>query len=381
LFGTPAQPTENIGGIALGSVSPDSNVIKANRKFIAVPWKLTGTLAVIDASAKGALPEEIPLISQEDGINEFSFNPFLDNMIATASQDGSIKLWNVPDGGLASDNTTPIANLVGHSKRLMFVDWHPLVNNVLVSATSDEVKLWDVEAGQPHVELPKVHKGQVTSVTWNYDGSLLATAAKDKALRVFDPRGGSVVAEGAAHGGVKGWRAVWLGAKDRILSVGFTKTAEREISIWDARNLGKSLSTLKLDASPAAPMPFYDADISVLYLASKGEGVIKLYEITENDALAPLTDFKSPQPAAGMAVLPKVGGVDVMKCEVARFLKLTAQGQIIRIRFEVPRSNLAIFHDDIYPDTFDGRPTSEASAWFGGETNPPHLTSMKPANV
>jgi WD40 repeat protein len=381
LFGTPAQPTDNIGGIALGSVSPDSNVIKANRKFIAVPWKLTGTLAVIDASVKGALPEEIPLICQEDGINEFSFNPFLDNMIATASQDGSIKLWNVPDGGLTIDNTTPIANLVGHSKRLMFVDWHPLANNVLVSATSDEVKLWDVEAGQPNVELPKVHKGQVTSVTWNYDGSLLATAAKDKALRVFDPRGASVVAEGAAHGGVKGWRAVWLGARDRILSVGFTKTAEREISIWDARNLGKSLSTLKLDASPAAPMPFYDPDISVLYLASKGEGVIKLYEIADNDALSALTDFKSPQPAAGMAVLPKVGGVDVMKCEVARFLKLTAQGQIIRIRFEVPRSNLAIFHDDIYPDTFDGRPTGEARAWFAGETNPPHLTSMKPANV
>lgn len=63
----------------------------------------------------------------------------------------------------------------------------------------------------------------MTSVTWNYDGSLAATAAKDKALRVFDPRGGAVVAEGTAHQGAKGWRAVWLGARDRILSVGFTK--------------------------------------------------------------------------------------------------------------------------------------------------------------
>jgi len=378
LLGTPAQATENLGGIALGSVSPDSNVIKTNRKFIAVPWKHTGTLAIIDAATKGALPEEIPLIVQEDGINEFNFNPFHDNLIATASQDGSVKLWDIPEGGLRGDLSHPVANLVGHSKRLMYVDWHPLASNVLVSATTDEVKLWDVEAGQVNVEFPKVHKGQVTSVTWSYDGALAATAAKDKALRVFDPRGGAVVAEQAvAHAGAKGWRAVWLGAKDRILSAGFTKTAEREISIWDVRNLAKSLSTTKLDASPAAPMPFYDPDNAVVYFASKGEGAIKLYEISDTDALVFLSDFKSPQPAAGMAMLPKIG-VDVMKCEVARFLKLTAQGQVVRIRFEVPRSNLQLYHEDLFPDTFDGRPTGAAPAWFAGETNPPRLTSLAP---
>jgi len=365
----------------LGSVSPDSNVIKANKKFIAVPWKLTGTLAVIDAATKGALPEEIPLIVQDDGINEFNFNPFLDNLIATACQDGSVRLWNVPDGGLTNDLAAPVASLAGHSKRVVYVDWHPLANNVLVSATADEVKLWDVEAGKVAVELPKVHKGQVTSVTWSYDGSLAATAAKDKSLRVFDPRGAAVVAEGVAHGGAKGWRALWLGARERILSVGYTKSAEREISIWDVRNLGKSVSSLKLDASPAAPMPFYDPDIAVLYLASKGEGAIKLYEVADNDALVYLSDFKSAQPAAGTAILPKAGVVDVMKCEVARFLKLTAQGSIIRIRFEVPRSNLALFHDDIFPDTFNGQPTSDPGAWFAGETNPPRLTSLRPPNL
>jgi len=364
----------------LGSISPDSNIIKANSKFIAVPWKLTGSLAVVDAATKGALPEEIPLIMQDDGINEFNFNPFNDNILATASQDGSVKLWSVPDGGLTTNTTDPVATLVGHNKRLMYVDWHPLAANVLVSATSDEVKLWDVEAGQVSAELPKVHKGQVTSVTWSYDGGLCATAAKDKALRVFDPRGGAVVAEGTAHGGAKGWRAIWLGARDRILSTGYTKTAEREVSIWDVRNLGKALHNTKLDSSPAAPMPFYDPDISVLYLTSKGEGAIKLYEVSDSDALVYLSDFKSPQPAAGMALLPKVG-VDVMKCEVARFLKLTAQGQVVRIRFEVPRQNMSLFHEDIFPDTFDLKPTGEAPAWFAGETNPPHRISLRPPNM
>jgi hypothetical protein len=40
LNGVAAQPTECIGGINAGAVSPDSNVIKSNTKFIAVPWKV-----------------------------------------------------------------------------------------------------------------------------------------------------------------------------------------------------------------------------------------------------------------------------------------------------------------------------------------------------
>lgn len=40
LNGTAAQPTECIGGISVGAVSPDSNVIKSNATWIAVPWKV-----------------------------------------------------------------------------------------------------------------------------------------------------------------------------------------------------------------------------------------------------------------------------------------------------------------------------------------------------
>lgn len=47
-------------------------------------------------------------------------------------------------------------------------------------------------------------------------------------------------------------------------------------------------------------MPFFDPDNSVVYLGAKGEGAIKLYELTDNDSLVYLSDFKSAQPAAGM---------------------------------------------------------------------------------
>eukprot|EP00026_Physarum_polycephalum_P002569 Phypoly_transcript_02576.p2 GENE.Phypoly_transcript_02576~~Phypoly_transcript_02576.p2 ORF type:complete len:389 (+),score=74.22 Phypoly_transcript_02576:1524-2690(+) len=376
LNGVAAQPTECIGGINAGAVSPDSNVIKSNTKFIAVPWKVPGAIGVVSTTTKGTIPEEIPLITQEEAINEINFNPFNDHIIAAASADGAARLYTIPDEGLTKDITTPTATLSGHSKRLMYVDWHPLVNNVLLTATNDEVKLWDVSSQSVATEFPKVYKGQVTSVSWNYDGSVCATASKDKALRIVDPRANSIAAEVAAHTGAKGWRAVWCGKSERIATVGFTKGAERELALWDPRSLAKALNVTKLDVSPAAPLPFFDVDTNVLYLGSKGEGSIKLYEVTESGFVY-LSDYKSNAPAAGMSMQPKVI-VDVMKCEVARFYKLTAAGQVIPLRFEVPRANLNLFHDDLFPDTFDGQPVSEAAAWFSGENRAPGLRRMQP---
>lgn len=376
LNGVAAQPTECIGGIASGAVSPDSNVIKSNATFIAVPWKIPGAIGVISTTTKGTIPEEIPLITQEDPINDINFSPFNDYIIAAASNDGAARIYTIPDDGVTREITTPTATLAGHSKRLMYVDWHPLALNVLVTATADEVKLWDVGAQRVAVEFPKVYKGQVTSVSWNYDGSVCATASKDKFLRVIDPRGGAVAAEVAAHTGAKGWRAVWCGKNDKIATVGFTKGAERELALWDPRSLGKAVNITKLDVSPASPLPFYDPDTGVLYLASKGEGAIKLYEVTESGFVY-LSDYKSNTPASGMSMQPK-SIVDVMKTEVARFYKLTAAGQVIPLRFDVPRANLNLFHEDLFPDTFDGQPTVDASEWFAGENKPPGLRSMQP---
>jgi len=260
---------------------------------------------------------------------------------------------------------------------LTIVEWHSLARNVLVSGAGDgQLKFWDVEANAANLELND-HKGQVTSISWSYDGALCATACKDKQLRTIDPRSNSVAGEVTAHQGAKGWRSLWLGNLDRIVSVGFSKAAQRELSLWDVRKLGAALVTINLDVSPAAPMPFFDVDTRVLYLASKGEGAIKTYEIVSSAPhVVPLSEFKSPTPASGMAMLPK-WTVEPMKCEVAKFLKLTSQGQVVPLRFEVPRQNMNFFHDDLYPDTWDGMPTVDAAGWFGGATNSPSLRAIK----
>jgi len=79
---------------------------------------------------------------------DFDWNPFDDNMIASCSDDSTIKVWNIPDGGLTANITEPLVDLRGHGRKVTLVRYNPTVANVLASCSGDmTVKIWDVEKG------------------------------------------------------------------------------------------------------------------------------------------------------------------------------------------------------------------------------------------
>jgi len=260
------------------------------------------------------------------------------------------------------------------------LEFHPLASTVLLTSGADnDIKLWDVNApDSPAIEMPSVHKGLVTSVSWSFDGSTFATSSKDKNLRLFDPRANKMIAEVASHQGAKSGKLTFLGSKGLLAAIGFNKTSEREMCMHDIRNLNTKVATLKMEGNPSTPLPFFDQDNSLLYLAGKGDGNIRYYEISDADPYAFfLNEFKSKEPATGIAKLSKLS-CNVMKCEVAKFIKLTPNGQVIPIRFEVPRQNMDFFQDDLFPDTWDCKPALSASEWLSGQNRMGHLVSLKP---
>ncbi len=50
-------------------------------------------------------------------MNDFNFNPFNDNILATACQDGSLVLWSLPDGELTQNLTNPFKTIRASEKR------------------------------------------------------------------------------------------------------------------------------------------------------------------------------------------------------------------------------------------------------------------------
>jgi len=141
--------------------------------------------------------------------------------------------------------------------------------------------------------------------------------------------------------------------------------------------LSTKLATHKIDNTPSSPIPFWEEDNSLLYLTGKGDGNIRIFEIVDTEPyLYFLTEFKSKDPATGIAKLPRIV-CNAMKCEITRFLKLTPTGQVIPVRFEVPRQNMNIFQDDLFPPTWDYKPSMTSSEWFAGQNKPVKKISLE----
>lgn len=107
-----------------------------------------------------------------------------------------------------------------------------------------------------------IHTDVVHSVAWNWSGNLLATVAKDKKIRVIDPRANQVVQSGEAHQGVKASRVVWLGQLNKLASTGFGKMRDRQFAIWDASNLSKPLVMNSVDSSTGVLDIFYGKSLA-----------------------------------------------------------------------------------------------------------------------
>jgi hypothetical protein len=221
--------------------------------------------------------------------------------------------------------------------------------------------------------------GAIQDLAWNEDSTLVGATSKDKKIYCFDPRSSTPAHLFGAFDGSKSQKLQFLSRMGWVMATGFSKTAKREIKIWDLRDTTKPLSVTRLDAASSVLQPHWDNDLGVLYTVGKGEGTISYYEIV-NDAtkIYPLSSYRNTSAQKGGAWLPK-SACDVWSCEVQRFYKL-GKKSIVPIQFIVPRKAGAdIFQEDIFPDCFAHKPALETAAFLGGENAEPATMSMDPA--
>jgi len=125
-------------------------------------------------------------------------------------------------------------------------------------------------------------------------------------------------------------------------------------------------------------MPFYDEDSDVLFLAGKGDGAIRFYEVLPNEEpkgiVTHLGQFSSKTPTGAACSLPR-RSCDVSQTEIIRIYKISA-GQIMPLHFQVPRKS-ELFAEDIYPPARGDEPNITKDAWLSGENSPPKLVSLE----
>ncbi len=155
---------------------------------------------------------------------------------------------------------------------------------------------------------------------------------------------------------------VYLGDTGRLFTTGFSRFSDRQYAVWSQNDLSRPIATEIIDSSSGVLFPYYDHDTRMVYVAGKGDGNVRYYEVvppgeTPTAATASggecvfyLGQFVSGAPQRGFGVMPK-RGCETAACEIFRLYKLHATRDLVEpLSMIVPRRS-DVFQDDLYPET------------------------------
>jgi coronin-7 len=274
-----------IRDIVVGSYQTYGNNIAASATFMAFPWEHAGSsLAVLPIDDCGRKSKTMPLLhAHTDTVTDLAFSPFDDGLLATGSQDGLVKLWHIPEGGLKESLLDAECTFSHRQKRVETVCFHPTSDFMLCATSIGSITLYDLMS-EKEFFCNNEHPDVIQSLSWKQDGTLLATSTKDKKVRIVDPRSNEpIVMQADSHQNIKDSRVSWLGVQDRIITTGFDANRIRQVVIRDVRNLSKAEKVLDLDCSTGILMTLFDSDTNMMFLAGKGDTTINFLEVTDRE--------------------------------------------------------------------------------------------------
>jgi WD40 repeat protein len=223
VFGKPASKENCYDSVPITRSVHDNHFCAVNPHFIAVVTECAGggAFLVIPLNQTGKLDPHYPKVCGHRGnVLDIKWNPFDDFQIASCSEDATIKIWDIPKQLLARNLTAYSKELVCHSRRVGLVEWHPTAANILFSAGYDyKVMIWNLDTKESVISSPvrtiTCHQDVILSMSFNTNGSLLATACKDRKIRILDPRLGTVLQE-ASYKGHRANKVLFLGNMKKL---------------------------------------------------------------------------------------------------------------------------------------------------------------------
>ena len=117
------------------------------------------------------------LYGHTDGVWGIAFNPANPNLLASASWDGTVRLWEVETEG--------VKVLAGHRGPVLCVAISPDGKLIASGASDKTIRLWETETGDA-LDILDVHKDDVTDVAFSPDGRILASGSLDETIRFRD---------------------------------------------------------------------------------------------------------------------------------------------------------------------------------------------------
>ncbi|KAG1701119.1 hypothetical protein DVH05_011360 [Phytophthora capsici] len=379
------------------SSSPvDGNVLAATSSSFVFAHQMDngGAIQVKSLAHTGKeAPNTPPLIRAHPTgrITALSYSPFHEDLLLSAGDaNATVKLWKLPGTELMTqDLVTPVATFQQTVPGIVAgIVPHPSADSIVATySRPGPLRIYDILEEKLSFEVV-VDEAIVSSAVWNWDGSAMVLATQDQAVRILDPRVDqhSAPAIEAAHTGKRHLSVVWCGRTQHFVTCGSDRMQERELKLWDPRQLAKCVHRERLDAGGVGQLfPMYDADLDLLYVLGKGDRSARMFEVdlTRAPYVHALDHSALGDTTLAAAMLPKLA-CDTNVCEVARVLNLSASGSSVGgicevVSYRVPRKEAThTFQSDLYPDTLLGEAAMTPEEWERGRNAGPKVQPVKP---
>ncbi|KAG2220306.1 hypothetical protein INT45_009939 [Circinella minor] len=202
-------------------------------------------------------------------VNRVCFQPDNGNILLSASQDGTMKCWDLRDPKLASRY-----RFEGKSESVRDVQFNPVHQHEFAAAFEmGTIQKWDMRNPKALYERKfSAHNGPCLTVDWHPSGRFVASGGRDKTIKVWDMTTDSrrpmyTIRTMAAVSRIQ-WRP---GYEHEITSCALS--TDNRIHIWDIRR--PHIAKYAFDVHDQTPTGFEWSNSDILYSCGKDKTFVR----------------------------------------------------------------------------------------------------------